>query len=155
MRGNSFALSALLLLAVCAPEPAAAWVSNATVARVIDGDTFETLDGTRFRLIGMDTPELPSGCFGFEAQAMLEGMIGGRRISYETGEGANRDQFGRVLAYVYTGAAPGAGTFVNEFLVERGFARVATFPPNVKHEDDFEAAELRAQQRPDGVWRFC
>ncbi len=41
------------------------------------------------------------------------------------------DRYGRLLAYVWT---PG-GTLFNEFLVEQGYAQVATFPPNVKYEE--------------------
>ena len=45
-----------------------------------------------------------------------------------------RDRYGRLLAYVYRERD---GLFVNAELVRRGYATVATFPPNVAHEREF------------------
>ena len=42
---------------------------GAVVARVIDGDTVELVDGRRVRLVQIDTPEKGTECYGDEASA--------------------------------------------------------------------------------------
>ena len=51
-----------------------------------------------------------------------------------------RDRYGRLLAYVYRARD---GLFVNAELVRRGYATVATFPPNVAHEREFRRLAKR------------
>ena len=43
-------------------------------------------------------------------------------------------------------------TMVNEVLVREGFARVATFPPDVKYVERFLAAEQAAREENKGLW---
>ena len=42
--------------------------------------------------------------------------------------------------------------FVNEYLVKVGYAKVATYPPNVRYRDMFVATECRAKDKKLGVW---
>ena len=66
-----------------ATAPPNTYVANATVVRVVDGDTIDvTVDGTeeRVRLIGIDTPETvkpntPVECFGPEASAHTKELL--------------------------------------------------------------------------------
>jgi micrococcal nuclease len=128
-----------------------------TVQRVVDGDTFIALAGSRrfrVRLIGVDTPETvkpgaPIGCFGPEASAYAYRALTGKqvRLVYDIDR---FDQYGRVLAYVYLG-----GTFFNLDLVRRGFARVLTVRPDVAHVKDFVAAERVARVSRVGLWLVC
>jgi hypothetical protein len=53
------------------------------------------------------------------------------------------DPYGRLLAHVYL---PN-GEMFNETLLEKGYAQVATFPPNVKYVDRFLEVQ-RGQGRP-------
>lgn len=62
------------------------------------------------------------------------------------------DRYGRTLAYVYR--SPDA-LFVNVALVRDGYARVATYPPNVAHVDQFRAAETEAREADRGLWGGC
>lgn len=57
-------------------------------------------------------------------------------------------QIRRVLAYVYSSD----GEMFNETLLERGYAQVATFPPNVRHVDRFEQAQREARRSERGIW---
>ena len=41
---------------------------------------------------------------------------------------------------------------LNEKLVRRGLAQVATFPPNTKHEEEFREAQTRAREEAVGIW---
>ena len=58
------------------------------------------------------------------------------------------DPYGRLLAYVYLPD----GKMFNETLVEEGYARVATFPPNVRYVDRFLQAQREARGANRGLW---
>lgn len=125
-----------------------------TMTRAVDGDTVEispTIDGIEdVRLIGMDTPELSGNC-GTEPLAReaedYTARYTGERVTLEFDE-ERTDHYGRLLAYAY---APGGG-MLNEELVRRGLAQVATFPPNVRYEQDFLEAQERAREEGAGIW---
>ena len=132
---------------------------QASVVRVVDGDTVEVRVGGReetVRLIGIDTPETvdprsPVECFGQEAsertKALLPAGAGVRLVA----DAEPRDRYDRLLAYVYRDD----GTFVNLALVEDGYASVSTYPPNVAHEREFTAAAARARDEGRGLWSAC
>lgn len=130
---------------------------DATVARVIDGDTIVVAGDTKIRLIGIDTPETkdprrPVGCFGAEASPRTGELVGpGTRVRLVYAV-ERRDRFGRTLAYVYR---LDDGLFVNAALVEEGFAQVATYPPNVAHAEGFVGLQREARERGVGLWGGC
>ena len=112
------------------------------VLRVIDGDTIEIdLHGPKekVRMIGIDTPESvhPDASkntdVGIVACEYTKELLDGKKVSIELDVQA-RDQYGRILAYVYL-----EGRMVNKTLLEDGYAVMATYPPNVKYVDDFLA----------------
>ena len=148
------ALLLAALLAGCdAPEPSSRAPEEGRVTRVVDGDTIVVGD-ERVRLIGIDTPEsvkpgTPVECFAREASAFLERLVEGRRVRLELDVEA-RDRYGRLLAYVHRG-----GLFVNAELVRRGYAAVATFPPNVRHVDTFVRLQREARENSRGLWGRC
>jgi micrococcal nuclease len=61
------------------------------------------------------------------------------------------DRFGRLLRYVYLES----GEMVNELLVRDGYAQVSTFPPDVKYQDRFLAAQQQAVASGAGLWLAC
>jgi len=67
---------------------------------------------------------------------------------------SDKDRYGRLLRYVYLPALPsGEGDFfVNDYLVRQGFARTATFPPDVKFSERFLDAEREAHENSRGLW---
>lgn len=113
--------------------------------RVIDGDTIELENGTRVRYIGIDTPERDE-CFSAETTEANKQLVDGKRVRLET-DVQKLDQYGRTLAYVYVGEV-----FVNKKLVENGYAKVSTFPPNVKYVEIFQAAQKQARENKRGLW---
>ncbi len=162
-----------LLLASCAefsdigagskqppPSVLAGTAGEATLVRVVDGDTVVVdLDGAeeRIRLIGIDTPESvdpnrPVECFGPEASAyMAELLPPETRILLELDVEA-RDRYGRLLAYIYRADD---GLFINAEMVAAGYASVYTFPPNVTYVDTFRTAERAAREGGLGLWTGC
>lgn len=126
------------------------------VDRVVDGDTV-IVDGERVRLIGMDSPESvkpdsPVECYGPEAAAELQRLLPRRTAVLLEYDIERRDQYGRVLAYVWLTDPP---LLVNVQLVREGFATVATYRPNVRHLDELEAAEREARSAGRGLWSHC
>ena len=126
-------------------------LEEALVVRVIDGDTVVIEGGERLRYIGMDTPESTTQheCFGDEATARNRDLVEGRVVALET-DVSNRDRFGRLLRYVYVD-----GVMVNELLVLEGFATASTFPPDVKYQERFLAAQTAAREAAVGLWSAC
>src|SRR3954466_2490636 len=132
---------------------------EATVTRVVDGDTVHVaIDGTdeTVRYIGIDTPEsvkpgTPVQCFAKAASAANERLVDGRRVrlSYDA---ERRDRYGRLLAYVYR---DGDDAFVNARLVEDGYARTLTIPPNVRFAGRLAALARSAREQRRGLWRAC
>jgi micrococcal nuclease len=149
-----------------APPTTGAVQANATVEWIVDGDTIDVVvDGEqeRVRLIGIDTPETAhaaSGdrpaqdaeCFGGEAQRFTTQLIPvGTPVRLERDVVA-RDDFGRLLAYVYRAAD---GILVNYELARQGYAQPLTIPPNVAFRDQIVEAARRAEADQAGLWAAC
>ncbi|MDD5622286.1 MAG: thermonuclease family protein [Actinomycetota bacterium] len=119
--------------------------SGILVKEVVDGDTIVLSNGSRVRLIGINTPE--HGMYFFEeAKEVLEAIVLGKEIVLEK-DISNKDKYGRLLRYVYAG-----DLFVNLEMVKRGFANAYTYPPDVEHNEEFLEAERYARENNLGLW---
>ena len=136
------------------------WAPNATVERVVDGDTISVMIGDRLeavRLIGIDTPESvaptrPVQCFGKEASLHLKAMLpAGTEITLVRDVEA-RDAYDRLLGYVVRSRD---GLFVNLELVAAGYAAVLNYPPNDHYADVLARAEADAVAVGRGLWSAC
>jgi micrococcal nuclease len=130
------------------PLPQAA--RQATVERVVDGDTVELGDGLgKSRLIGIDTPEVYGGveCYGREASAYAKRQVEGRTVRYTVGRD-DRDRYGRLLVYLWLED----GRSFNAMLVSRGYAQPLTIQPNSDYADLFTRLARRARERSLGLW---
>lgn len=134
--------------------------SNATVVRVVDGDTIVVDTGgreLRVRMIGFDTPESvdprrPVECFGKEASRHLAELAPpGTDVRLER-DAEQEDRYGRTLAYVYRASD---GVFLNERMLIDGYANVLSIAPNVAHAEQFRAAEREARAAGRGLWTAC
>lgn len=129
-------------------------LQEAQVIYVVDGDTIDVLvNGTehRVRYILVDTPETkhpekPVEPFGPEASEANRQLVEGKTVFLEK-DVSETDQYGRLLRYVYVG-----DLMVNEELLRRGMAQVATFPPDVKYVDRFLEVQRQAQAAGVGMW---
>jgi micrococcal nuclease len=132
-------------------------VVEATVVRVVDGDTIEVdIDRTSYkvRYIGIDTPETvhpqkPVECFGKEASEKNRELVEGKRVRLEK-DVSDTDNYGRLLRYVWVD-----DIMVNAELVRLGYAQVATYPPDVKYQDLFLKLQEQAREAWYGLWAKC
>jgi micrococcal nuclease len=137
--------------------PGAGSSVTARVVRVVDGDTIvASVDGEDeyVRYIGVDTPETvkpdtPVQCFGPRASDENHQLVEGRTVRLVFDHEA-RDDYGRLLAYVYAG-----GRFVNGELVRGGYARTLEIAPNTSHAGELQRLAMRAAQAGKGLWGAC
>lgn len=146
---------------------------QATVTRVIDGDTveveFQNDETDTIRLIGVDTPEttlsrtdpaefegIPTTQagkdhlynWGQRASDFATEQLSGQEIRVVTdGEGDRRGSFGRLLAYIYTD-----GENFNRQLLDQGYARL--YDSEFSLREEFESVEAQAQSNNVGLWDF-
>ena len=122
---------------------------TAVVTHIVDGDTIDVrLNGQNFRVryIGMDTPE--RGDFFYdEATEANRRLVAEQRVTMVK-DVSETDRYGRLLRYIYLED----GTFVNAELVRQGYARVATFPPDVRFQELYITLEREARETGRGLW---
>jgi micrococcal nuclease len=129
------------------------------VTRVVDGDTAKVRVGSReltVRYIGMDTPEsvkpnTPVQCYAKAASHRNEELVAGHDVRLVVGA-EPKDRYGRLLAYVYVGRAH---QLVNATLLQEGFARTLTIPPNDALAAQFAELQNQAKRSGRGLWSHC
>jgi micrococcal nuclease len=135
--------------------------SNATVVAIVDGDTIDVAVGgreERVRLTGIDTPEIAhrpddvDECFGPDATAFTAAMLPLETPVRLERDVVARDDYGRVLAYVYRATD---GAFVNLELVRSGHAQPLSIGPNTVHSQAMVAAARSAEREGLGLWGAC
>lgn len=121
------------------------------VKRVVDGDTivFENREVARY--IGIDTPEnsQKDDCFVKESTNKNKELVEGKKVRLEK-DISERDKYQRLLRYVYVG-----DLFVNDYLVRNGYAKVSTYPPDVRYQQQFIESEKYARENNLGLWSKC
>jgi micrococcal nuclease len=132
--------------------------SPVLVTKVSDGDTFWVTYPSgkeeKIRLIGIDTPEARKTgrtdveFFGKEASAYAKSLLLNKRVRLEF-DVQKVDRYKRTLAYAYLES----GEMINSLLVKQGYARVATYPPNVRYQELFQKLEREARNARRGLWK--
>ncbi|HEX5429820.1 MAG TPA: thermonuclease family protein [Patescibacteria group bacterium] len=126
------------------------------IARVVDGDTIELINGERLRYIGIDTPEEVDPqkpgvqCYAREAAERNRELVEGHTITFQK-DVSTYDKYGRWLGFVYLED----GTMVNEELVKGGFAFSYPYKPDIGKQDLFNADEAEAKAAKQGLWGVC
>lgn len=132
------------------------------VTKVIDGDTiYIKIEGqtASVRLIGIDTPETvdprrPVGCFGKKASEETKRLLEGKNVIL-TKDVSETDKYNRLLKYVFLPLGEGENLFVNDYLIRQGFAKILTYPPDIKYDSRFLQAEKEARDNLRGLWGEC
>lgn len=138
----------------CAPQlatnpirPHIGGSATCTVSRIVDGDTFECLGGSRIRMLLVDTDETGQSAWADSATLFLRSAIppgSDVRLEFDV---ALTDRYQRILAYVFADTV-----FVNRELARRGLAGLAVYPPNVRSVDVIRAAVDSARHEGLGIW---
>nr|WP_243137134.1 thermonuclease family protein [Desulfofundulus thermobenzoicus] len=113
----------------------------------------------KVRFIGVNTPESTNKIepYGKEAAAYTKSRLNGRKVWLEK-DVAERDKYGRLLAYVWLsppkddGEAEVRARMYNAELLLNGYAQVMTVPPNVKYADLFAKLQREAREAKKGLW---
>jgi micrococcal nuclease len=134
-------------------DPAASMnpqAESATITSIIDGDTIEVVltggAGETVRLIGINTPE--SGeCWSEEASLVLAVLTPIGNDIGMTADTSDRDQFGRLLRYLWVGTMS-----VNQEMVQRGAAISRRYPPDTALAGRLETAQVTARTKGLGLW---
>lgn len=132
--------------------------TEATVVRVIDGDTIVVVYGGaehKVRYIGMDAPETkdPNSLIewmGPEATAANADLVEGKTVFLEK-DVSEVDRFDRLLRHVWLTDGT-AWTLVNLELVRQGVAIAKSYPPDVRYDDLYRAAVADAQTSALGLF---
>jgi micrococcal nuclease len=145
--------------AVPLPESCRAPVEDhghATVAYVYDGDTVRLIDGTRVRLIGLDTPEFhhrdpdrEPEAFAARARETLTAVLSasGHRIRLVHDQ-ERHDRYRRTLAHLFTPD----GQSISALMLAHGLGTRLTIPPNDWNLACYRDAEQSADAAGKGIW---
>lgn len=120
------------------------------VVKIVDGDTVEVSGyDNNIRLIGIDTAEVGE-CYRNESTKITKDLLLNKQVKIEVDEN-EKDNFGRVLAYVYLLN----GTFANKQLLEAGAGGFFYDSVNLKHQDELIFAAETARESVAGFWKKC
>lgn len=126
---------------------------QAKVTHVIDGDTAVLEGGAKVRFLGIDAPEMerdgrPAEFLAHQSKAYVAGLIQGKTVRLEY-DRERYDRYGRLLAYLFLPD----GAMVNLAVVRQGLARVYSQAPNVRYQEDLNAAQREAMAAGRGLWQ--
>lgn len=165
-------LAALIFLGVknlylCKAAPESDKVEYYYVEKVVDGDTLWVSGDRKVRLIGIDTPEMHYSdkllrdskktgkdiktiqSLGRKAYEFTKDLCLNKKVRLEP-DVVKRDRFNRLLMYAYLED----GTFINAKIIEEGYGKIMTIPPNVKYADYFNKLERLARDNKRGLWKL-
>lgn len=155
----AFALFGVLIafrVATTDPDPphGTSEAERVTVARVLDGDTFDCTDGRRVRLLGVDAPELShQGStpehFADESTEWLRSRIEGQSVTLKFGP-ERTDRYRRTLAWIYDTE----NRLINRDLLAAGSAKLLPdFGLPLELEPELRSAEAEARIARRGLWQ--
>jgi micrococcal nuclease len=137
-------------------------LEQVTVGRIIDGDTFETSDGRRVRLVGVNTPESTSRTeeHGKEASRYTTSKLEGKQVWMQK-DVSDMDRYSRYLRIIWL-EVPANDRNENEMrtkmlnadLVLNGYAEPSTYIPDVKYSAYFMKFAREARDQHTGLWAF-
>jgi len=127
------------------------------VTQIVDGDTLMLDNGLIVRLIGTQAPHLALGRPGLadwpkaeESKQALSDLTLNKPVLLRYG-GEEKDRYGRALGQLFV-TGDGGETWVQQQMLENGWARVYSFPDNRACLPDLFAAETKARSQKLGIW---
>jgi len=117
--------------------------SEVFIVRAVDGDTLETSDGQKIRLLGINTPE--KGMLGYEeAKIFTRNLAENKSVKIET---IGVDKYGRILAHVFVG-----GQSINQKILKNGLGSLYYYEKD-KYYNEMQKAEEFARVNNLGIWK--
>jgi len=146
------AIAVAALLFTAAIRPAGADHPSCVVASVVDGDTFDCSDGTRVRMLQIDTLERGE-CGADWATAALQNIFlkPGTLATLEY-DAVTEDRYGRHLAAPIVTGADGKPYNISIVMVYVGLAKAAYYGDNAKYLDWAQASETWARTAQWNMW---
>ena len=143
----------LILFLIIIPAAAIFAQTWFTVKWVNDGDTIVLTNGKRVRYIGINAPEIDhdnhrAQPFGYESRSYNKGVVLKQKIRLEF-DRERQDHYGRLLAYLFLSD----GTFLNEALLQKGYAYFLFKKPNLKYNRQLLEAQREAMKAGRGIWK--
>ena len=148
--GKFAAMASIAVLTACGggdgtERPSATETPTPSQVRVIDADTVD-VDGTRYRLLGIDAPEARQTCRAWGrtwdcGAAATEALMS--RAEGMTCEGGDTDRFGRTV-----GVCSSGGVDLNAWLVANGWALAYR-----QFSDEYAGEEEQARSNRRGIHR--
>ncbi len=123
---------------------------------VEDGDTIYLSTKRQVRYIGINAPEIEhkgkqyavAEPFGNQAKEYNKRLVHNKKVFLEVGT-QSHDRFGRMLAYVFLDD----GSFINEIMIENGYAYCLPVRPNIRNERRLLRAQKGAMDLKKGLWQ--
>lgn len=130
--------------------------TEAQLLKCIDGDTVHLeINGVdeKVRFLAIDTPEImnpeKNEPFGEETAAYTcKALQNAGKITLEFEKNAQRDQYGRLLAWVFVDER-----LLQEELVEMGYAQVKYVYDDYRYVNVLKRAQERAKLNQAGIWK--
>ena len=128
--------------------------SQGQVDHVYDGDTVRLTNGTRVRLIGLDTPEIfwreqTAEPYGHEARdALVELLREHDNQVLLVHDAERKDRYQRTLAHLFTPD----GQPITALMLRQGLATALTIPPNDWHVECYRDTEALARGEALRIW---
>jgi len=130
---------------------------NASVTKVVDGDTFHiTYDNEDYkvRMLDIDTPEsVKSGVdpqpYAVKSSDFTKKALTGKKIKLVF-EKDITDQYGRLLAHIILVD----GTYYNALMVQNGYAIAVFYSPNTLLKEYFSNLQSKAIENEKGFWQL-
>ncbi len=118
------------------------------VIEVIDGDTFKTAGGETVRLLGINATEISEPGADIAKDALI--LLAFNKDVYLKRDVSDKDDYGRILRYVYVG-----DKFINAELVIMGYVETRFYPPDTLYRKELEELEQIACRNRRGLWSFA
>lgn len=137
------------------------------LVKAFDGDSMLITDydckvqckNLELRLLGIDAPEFSQDPWGKRAKEFLLSQIQDAKIYIET-DFEPHDKYGRTLVYLFYANPSQADEakniyklkFLNQELLERGYAEIFLLDSNLKYADKLKLAEYQAKNHELNIW---
>lgn len=133
----------------------------AEVTGHIDGDKFTIIqegDEGEVLLNGVDAPETDEGpegeCYAADASERLEELVPRGETVFLLSGDTDTDNKDRLLRFVWVDD-DGESIFVNEAMLDEGFASFQAREGNVEYDAALKSAEQDARDDENGLWGAC